>query len=173
MSSYALQEARAAYDSGYICSVKQLACACGKIQGDPTQTIGSGQTATVEIKSIRFDDDETPMVDLDNHRIMLVNSQKVYNISVNIQAQISEANVVQNTLSLIWFDGETEKEVASIDIMNKENSTTQNYQLATLVKSNDQRTEDKNNNYICVKLRNKGNATLSISRFRFSAVRCV
>ncbi len=173
MSDQRVIETRAAYDSGYISSVYQCACACGRITGDDMQTISSGQTETLEIKSIRFDDENTPMVDMDNNRIMLVNSQKVYSVSVNVQVQVSESGSPQNTLTLMWYDGETEKEISAIDIMSKEGSTTQNFQLATLVKSNDQRTDDKNNNYIYVKLRNKGGSTLSVSRFRFSAIRCV
>lgn len=173
MSDQCVIETRAAYDSGYISSIYQCACACGRIGGDPMQTIAQGQTDTLQIKSIRFDDENTPMVDMENNRIMLVNSQKVYSVSVNVQVQISESGNPQNTLSLIWFDGETEREVSAIDIMSKVGSTTQNFQLSTLVKSNDQRTDNKNNNYIYVTLRNKGNATLSVSRFRFSAIRCV
>lgn len=173
MSDQRILETRDAVEKGYVSSFYQCACTCGRIGGDPMQTIAQGQTDTLQIKSIRFDDENTPMVDMENNRIMLVNSQKVYSVSVNVQVQVSESGSPQNTLALMWYDGTSAKEISAIDIMSKEGSTTQNFQLATLVKSNDQKTDDKNNNYIYVTLRNKGGATLSVSRFRFSAIRCV
>lgn len=172
MSNNCIQETREAYNQGYIASIYQLACACGRISGDSLQTIAAGQTNTVQIKSVRFDDANTPMVDIANNHIKLISCQKVYNVSINVQVQCT-GEVAVNTLSLIWFDGEEDKEIASIDISSQTNTTVQNYQLTTLIKSNSAQTDNVNNNYIYAKLKNTMTNSIDITRFRFSVIRAV
>jgi len=173
MSSQCISETRAAYDTGYVSSIYQLACAVGRIGGDSLQSVGSKQTNTLQFKSIRFDDPNTPIIDMTNHRINLLNSQKVYSVSVNVQTQSTDVNPFTNTVSLWWFDGTSEKEIASIDVTSNSGSAFQNYQLTTLVKSNDKMTNGKNNNYLCAKLINNSAASVSVTKLRFSVVRCV
>lgn len=163
ISSGTLQEARDACAAGYTCSPLQKACAAGRIVGDALQTINSMTETILEVKSTRFDD-PTPMISGNN--ILLDNQQKIYGVSCSITGSQPTHTTGVLTLNLYWFDGTSSKLIMSQDFIFLDTQSTINACLASACKTN-----ARNDNYIYATLYNGTNASIDITRFRFSAVR--
>jgi hypothetical protein len=153
---------------GYFKSGLQKAAAVGvdPTVPDPTQTIltGSGLT-TIIVRRTFFDWAASPMAS--GNTLLLTDTAQVWGVSINVSGTFTGALTTNVwTLHLVWYDGTTNKYIASNDFFASNTASVFNGVIGSGIKTNGNAGQ-----YIFAQITNTTGGTITVTKFRLSAIR--
>ena len=162
---------REEHAKGYVVSARQKACSAGHFAGltpDPAQTIAAGQTATVELHTVRFDTADAPMVS--GNTIILEKSLQAYAVAANVEySSGAHSDGAVYIRVKVWDGTALQTQLAGKNTYNVFELTDMNT-VGGVVMTNLNLPPD---NYAIVEIENATDTTITLDNVRIGVLRLV